>query len=111
MAGGKLNYIGTDFFYHPEEVRGVWLKITNEAEAVQAQAEALLFDEATRIDVPAAMPTWTNSASKEGLISKLIGPFPNIRSTAEKAVDRAIELGSIVPDPKYMGAYVLPEAK
>lgn len=103
---GRVSYVGNDFFYHPEEVVGVWLKITAEAEAVQTEAETLLFEEAVRTEVPAATRTEWWAKSRTNLVTHLTGPFPRVRPLAERAVDRAIELGIIIEDAR--GACTLP---
>lgn len=106
---GKLSYTGTDFFYSPERAMGTWLRLTDEAEALQTEAHRMLFDEVARTAVPKALTgTWNHTMTRASIVSNLTGPFEDSRGTVERLVDRAVELDSITPAPDWKGAYTLP---
>lgn len=108
---GKLSYVGSDFFYTPEQVIGTWLRVTEETEALQTQAMSIIEDEVARNVVPRALTgSWGSSTPRGSVVYNLVGPFEESKPTAERLIDRAVEMGSIVPDPNWKGAYTLPGA-
>lgn len=108
---GKLSFVGRDFFYHPEEVKGMWLCLTEEATALQAKADTILLDAVARTDVPKACTDswWGNT--RESIARTLAGPFPNFLPVAGALFDRAVELGTIIKDPQREGTWKPAEIK
>jgi hypothetical protein len=101
-AGGKTTYVGMDFFYRPHEAVGSWTRISDLAEAVVAHGKATMLDHVTRSQVAGAFESpWggRHESTRAAVVRHLVGPFNDdgVREEAEKAFDRAVELGLIVP--------------
>lgn len=110
LREGKLAYIGTDFFYRPEQAVGSWTLITELAESMFAATRDVSLDAIARKDVKGAftspwssdlMYSMTRAYVTQHLTSR--AQLANVEANAEAVFDRAVSLGLIEPDPKAAG--------
>lgn len=102
-SAGKIGYIGLDFFYHPDRAVGSWTRIDDQVAALKRAAEPVLLDEVARTLVPEVFThrNW-RALMKDQLVDYLVGAFKEKREVfAARAVDRAIELGILIPSTEY----------
>lgn len=112
-AHGKLGYIGLDFFHQPEKAVGSWMRIDDLVGALRVAAAPVLLDRVARTAVPEVFVTrsW-GSLHRDQLADYLGGAFKAERKElAERAIDRAVELGVLEPNTEYMSEGWLQPAK
>lgn len=112
-GSGKLLYVGHDFFHTPRHVRGAWIDVKQGTQEVRDVARRLLVDELAHRRVHQVIGGESSWGCSRGyLVKQLAGTFSDAVPLAEEVVDRAIELGVLVPSvPNKDGYYVLRSRK